>query len=188
MGDDTDVKSLNAIVQALKPLEPSDRKRVVLGALNFLGENWSPSSDREMQGKNQDKVAPEIGGDFPVHVKKWLKKVGLTEEEIEMVFSFDQDDINIIGDVPGHGKKDKTIAIYTLIGVGTYLLNGEKTFNDDMARRICDAHGAFDKANHAANMKATKKVLTGDKTKGWTITAPGLNSGATLIKSIASTD
>ena len=86
--------------------------------------------------------------------------------------------------MPGKGKRDKSIAIYTLMGLGTFLQTGERLFQDDIAREVCSTHSAYDKSNHAVTMREMKSELTGDKGSGWTITMPGLKKGAAIVKEI----
>lgn len=188
MADDPARKALNAIVDALQDLQSADRKRAVLGALHFLEEDWvplpqtkggaAPSDDgsKNTEGSDDTAVSPVA--------KQWMKKNDLSGDAIEQVFSFDNGKVSILADIPGKGKRDKTIAIYTLMGLGTYLQTGERTFSDEPARAACETHSAYDQSNHAATMREMTSELTGDKKVGWTITMPGLKKAAALVKEI----
>ena len=186
MGEDAARKALNAIVDALQPLPSADRKRAVLGALHFLEEDWVPlpRKKEEAPEEHAEEESSEVNGAFPPAAKTWMKKNELTAEDVESVFSFDNGKVNVIADVPGRGKRDKSIAIYTLVGLGTFLQTGERTFQDDAAREVCNTHSAYDQANHAATMREMKNELTGDKKDGWMITMPGLKKGAAIVKRI----
>ncbi len=180
--------ALNTIVDALQPLQSPDRKRAVLGALHFLGEEWSSLPDRTPP-------SPEAGADvadsatdsFEHAVQAWMKKNDLSADDVEQVFAFEDGKINIIADLPGKGKRENTIVIYTLMGVGIYLYTGQRKFSDDAAREACVQHNAYDSKHHAETMKDLKNELTGDKKSGWTITLPGLKKGASILKAIAAT-
>lgn len=185
MAEDPARKALNAIVDALQSLESPDRKRAVLGALHFLEEDWVPLP--QVKGVAQvetDENASEIGGAFSASVKQWMKKNELTPEEIENVFHFENGKVNIIADLPGKGKRENTIALYILFGLGTYLFTGEPKFSDSDARATCAKHSAYDPNNHSGTMAALKSELTGDKQSGWTITMPGLKKGAKIAKGL----
>jgi hypothetical protein len=185
MGEDAARKALNAIVDALQPLPSADRKRAVFGALHFLEEDWVPLPRNKQEAPAEHaEEASDVAGAFPPAAKTWMKKNELTAEAVESVFSFDHDKVSIIADVPGRGKRDMSIAIYTLVGLGTFLKTGERTFQDDAAREVCNTHSAYDQANHAATMREMKSELTGNKKSGWTITMPGLKKGAEIVKKI----
>ncbi len=186
MGEDPARKALNVIVDALQPLDSPDRKRAVLGALHFLEEDWVPLPHR----KNGDEAGPiegklEGNGPFAPSVQAWMKQNALTSEEVEVVFSFDDDKVNIIADLPSSGKRENTIKLYILMGVGTYLRTGQRKFSDEAARDACAQHSAYDVNNHSKTMKELRSELTGDKDAGWTITKPGLKRGAAIVKELA---
>lgn len=186
MTEDPARKALNAIVEALQPLSSADRKRAVLGALHFLEEDWVPLPQRNgSDPPGTTKHKPETNDAFPPAVQVWMEKNELTADEIEQVFAFEEGKVNIIADLPGKGKRENAIAIYTLMGLGTYLHTGERKFADDLAREACALHNAYDTPNHSKTMKELKSELTGDKAAGWTITSPGLKRAATIVKQLA---
>ena len=45
--------------------------------------------------------------------------------------------------------------------------------------------GFFNEGNHAKYMKEKGNVLGGTKDAGWTLTTPGLKSGAEIVKGLA---
>jgi hypothetical protein len=187
MGEDPARKALNAIVDALQDLQSADRKRAVLGALHFLDEDWVPlpqKTGKAAADTGTGRERPEANGAFSPSVQAWMDKNELTEEMVEQVFAFDNGRISIIGDVPGKGKREKSIAIYTLMGLGTFLQTGERLFQDDIAREACSTHSAYDQSNHAGTMREMRNEITGDKASGWTITMPGLKKGAAIVREI----
>ncbi len=191
MSEDAALKALNAIVDALQGLESADRKRAVLGALHFLNEDWVPLPQKKTSAlpeTNNGRGPSEADDAFPPAVQTWLDRNELTAEMVEQVFAFDNGKVNIIGDVPGKGKRDKSIAIYTLMGLGTFLHTGERLFQDEFARDACSTHSAYDQSNHAGTMREMKNVLTGDKGSGWIITMPGLKKGAAIVKEIIASE
>jgi hypothetical protein len=136
MGEHPARKAFNTIVGALQPLESPDRKRAVLSALHFLEENWVPLPHKkapEQAGTPQQEKS-EASGTFLAGVQAWMKQNDLTSDEVEQVFSFDDGKVSVIVDLPGSSKRDDTIKLYTLMGVGTYLSAGERKFADEAAR------------------------------------------------------
>jgi hypothetical protein len=83
---------------------------------------------------------------------------------------------------PGKNAKLQTINTYVLTGIGKLLETGVPKFDDKAARDNCKSLGCFNTANHVVYMKKKGNVLSGSKTKGWTVTGPGLKVGAELIK------
>lgn len=185
MSDEAARKALNTIVDALQPLESPDRRRAVLGALHFLEEDWVPLPQvKQAAQADFGDNTNESEGAFATGVKQWMKKNELTSEDVEQAFHFEEGRLNIIVDLPSKSKRDNTITIYTLMGLGTYLFTGERKFSDADARDACSKHSAYDANNHAATMNALRSELTGDKKNGWTITMPGLKKGAALVKEL----
>ncbi len=168
MNDELARSALNAIVDALIPLQSLDRKRAVLGALHFLNEDWVPLPHK---GESPGSLGPagekgDTNGPFPSAAHAWMAKNELVADEVEQVFAFDAGKINIIADLPGKSKRENTILIYILMGVGTYLQTGERRFSDEAAREACIQHNAYDLNNHSVTMKELKSELTGDKKEG----------------------
>jgi hypothetical protein len=87
---------------------------------------------------------------------------------------------------PGSSTKVKTINAYILTGISKLLATGEAKFDDESGRAVCESMGCFDKTNHSKFVKEKGNVSGGSKGSGWTLTGPGLKSGADLIKALAS--
>jgi hypothetical protein len=90
----------------------------------------------------------------------------------------------IAADIPGKGKKGKTLNAYVLVGVSKFLSTGDPKFDDKSARALCEGSGCYDSANHAQTLKAKGNWFTGTKEKGWSLTAPGLRQGAMIVKEL----
>ena len=65
------------------------------------------------------------------------------------------------------------------------LVRSERKLTDKEGRAACTKYACYQANNHATIMKDAKTVLTGDKSKGWTVTGPGLKAAAALVKEIA---
>jgi hypothetical protein len=87
--------------------------------------------------------------------------------------------------VPGKGKKPQTLAMYHLVGLGTYLETGKRDFTDATVRQYCKDYGCYDPANHAAYLDDKHPAFTGDKNSGWLLTVPGIKVAAAIVKEVA---
>jgi hypothetical protein len=183
----SDTNALMKIIEVLKPLASEERHRAVEAALTFLGEKTTKAA--EPAGKKPTKADDEedTGGQYSPEARKWMKQHNISEEELEQVFHFREEGGFVIHDVPGKSGKDKMLNTYTLTGVGTFLTTSQRGFDDATARGFCETIGCYDKANHASHLKKAKHPeFTGDKSKGYTLTNPGLKRGAALVKELAS--
>ena len=107
-------------------------------------------------------------------------------QQLSQVFHVTDEKADVIAsDMPGKNKKDQALNAYVLAGIAQLLSTGEPTFTDKEARALCTSAGCYDQNNHSATLKDKGNWFTGTKEKGWTLTAPGLKHGATLIKSLA---
>ena len=127
----------------------------------------------------------EDSGDLPPHARSWVKQNGLTFDELQQVFHIDQGEVHVIAsEIPGKFDKEKTYNAYVLASIAGLLSEGVASFSDKSARELCKNFGCLNAANHTAYMRAKDNKLAGSKEKGWTLTAPGLKHGATLVKDL----
>lgn len=178
------------IVALLEPLSSEDRRKAIDGSLVLLGESSIGQKEKAGDGAT---AKPETEGgkrDFAlegVHARAatWMKQQGLTFDKIEQVFDVTKDGVTVISsEAPGKDNKEKTRNSYVLYGVSRFLGSGETTFDDKAARAICEEFGCYDSANHATYMKDRGNILSGSKSTGWKLTAPGLKHGADLVKQL----
>jgi hypothetical protein len=73
-----------------------------------------------------------------------------------------------------------------LTGISQLIATGDPKFDDKAARAVCKSMGCLDESNHTYNMKGKGNLLGGSKDSGWTLTGPGLKSGAELVKGLSS--
>jgi hypothetical protein len=172
------------VVEILRPLSSEDRARVIHAAMVLLGdvESRHPSTLDAA-----DTVEPEAGklGALPQRARVWMKQYGISESQIQQVFHIADGAAEVIAvHVPGKNKKEQTYNAYVLTGLGQFLLAGSTSFQDKSARTLCEASGCYDSANHAAHLKDRGNEFTGNKERGWTLTAPGLARAAEIIKEL----
>lgn len=168
----------------LEPLTPEERRRVVQAVLTLLGDDVSIRVPSAASGTGESQVEEgDAIAKLPPKAKAWVKKNGLTIEQLEHFFHFDNGSVTCI-ELAGNGKskKDKTINSYLLMGVAALLSKGEAEFTDAEARQLCEHFGCYDSPNHATFCKAFGNNITGSKSNGWKLTAPGLTAAADLVK------
>jgi hypothetical protein len=176
------------LLDVLSPLESQDRLRVVQAVLTLLGENSSVKAavaavkNRETQDQSaaSDDDASE---EFPAQGKAWLRKHSVSREQLEHALHIDKGKVQPIA-LPGTATKkiDQVQAAYLVQGIAALLETGEAGFSDEAARTSCEHFGCYDSTNHAKYVKSLGNRLTGSKSTGWKLTAPGLAAAAELIK------
>lgn len=115
-----------------------------------------------------------------------MKQNGLSTAQIERVFDVNAQGVTVIAaKVPGSSAKEQTHNAYVLQGISRLLASGDSNFDDASARKLCEDLGCYNKANHASYMSDKGNVLTGSKSTGWKLTAPGLTQGAALVKELS---
>jgi hypothetical protein len=168
------------IVDILTPLTSEERQRVISASLMLLGE----TSVKSASGGKGD-GGEEVNG-LPDRARAWAKQNNLSLEDLQQSFHISDGKADVIAaDIPGKNKKERTYNAYILAGIATLLSSGYPYFDDKTARALCETSGCYDSANHATYLKGKGNEFTGTKDKGWTLTAPGLKRGASLVKELS---
>jgi hypothetical protein len=181
----TDIPAVTTnLYKLLQPLQSEERTRVIKAALAMLGDDTPIVNQNSEKGGNAD---DDGDSDLPVKARQWMKKYDVTQEHLNHVFHIENGAAEVIAhEAPGSSMRAMTINAYVLTGISQFLVTGEAKFDDDRARAVCKSMGCFDKNNHAKFVKLKGNVIGGSKGSGWTLTGPGLKSGADLIKGFAS--
>ncbi len=174
------------VVDVLTAFNSEERLRIVRASLTLLGDDFAaPSvSSHRSQGAGQaieggDQGIPEVHA----LAQQWMRKNGVTPEQLEHYFHFDQGKaipISLAGNATT--KREQTVNAYLTVGLAHYLASGDATFTDADARKFCEQSGCYDNANHTKSVKGLQNRVTGSKSAGWKLTAPGLSAAAELIK------
>jgi hypothetical protein len=180
-------KAVTDIVKILSPLDSDERLRVVNASLTLLGDRASPTppSDSSQEASNRGGV-----GTLQVspQARAWLNKNSLSDEELENWYDVQQDSATLLT-LPGTTSKrsQQTINTYILLGFAAFLGSGDASFRDQDARARCEHFGCYDATNHSKIYKAFGNKITGSKSTGWKLTAPGMSAAKALLKSSAAT-
>jgi hypothetical protein len=180
MAKATDITSITTqLFKLLQPLESDERKRAIKATLTLLGEEGDIEPDKPKK-KDEEETVVESG--LPAKARTWMRQNSVSDEQLSHVFH----GTDIIANVmPGTSKKEKTRSTYILTGIGQLIQTGEPQFSDETARHACKTHGCYDETNHSTTIKDRGNSFTGSKKTGWTLTTPGLKTGAELVKQIA---
>jgi hypothetical protein len=178
-----DLKTLvTSLYDLLEPADPADRKKAIKAVMTMLGDTADVGSEKP--GKPGDDEVDD--SDFHAKAKSWMKKYVVTAEQLGHVFQVENGVAEVVAhEAPGTNTKQKTINAYVLTGIGQLLATGEAKFDDKAGRASCKAMGCLNEGNHATYMKDKGNVMGGSKDGGWTLTGPGLKSGADLVKGLA---
>ncbi|TQD41175.1 hypothetical protein [Marilutibacter aestuarii] len=174
------------VVEVLTSFTTEERLRIVKASLTLLGDDFSPQSNASRdQARFEANADGEDHGSSEVHpqAQQWMRKNGITLEQLEHCFHFDQGKVLPIA-LPGNAssKREQTANAYLATGLARYLASGDASFTDSDARTFCEQSGCYDSPNHTKSVKALKNKLTGSKSAGWKLTAPGLTAVAELVK------
>jgi hypothetical protein len=167
------------VVNELTSFSSEERQRIVAASMMLLGESAVQSLPQGVIDESDQGQDVRL----PVKARTWVQQHGLTLEQINQVFHFGDDGVQIIAQIPGASRRDQVRNAYVLCGIGRLLASGETRFEDKSARDICDSGGFFDSTNHMKYMKGSE--FTGSREKGWVLTAPGMNLGASLINQLS---
>jgi hypothetical protein len=176
-------ETLTQLIGLLEPLTSDERQRIVDSALVFLGQaprNASPSG-----AERAAELEMNSGKELPARATIWMKQNGISAEQIESAFHMAGGVAELIAEVPGASFREKTLNVYLLAGLGMLLSQGDPSFPDEHARKMCEAAGCYSAGNHANYLKEKGNGLAGDKAKGWSLTGPGLKQVAELVKEMS---
>lgn len=173
------------LVDILSPFGSEERMRVVQASLTLLGET---STFKNQSGATQG-VGKQDGNDddstteMSTQGKVWMKRNNVTIEQLEHCLHFDSGKVEPIA-LPGSATKniDKVINTYLITGLASFLATGEASFSDQTARGFCEHFGCYDGGNHTKNMKGLGNRITGSKSAGWKLTAPGMTAALALVR------
>lgn len=181
--DSQQYKKLSEALSTIAELKVPENLQAI--ALKYLLSGDGP--DR----KSPDDIASRetehaVDGKLNPRTQNWMKQHDLNSAHIDSVFFTVDDEIEIITNkLPGTSKQANTKNVYLLCGAMNLLQNGDSNFSDSEARQICKKVGCYNEGNHATFVKGLGNAIAGDKSRGYTLTNPGLKQAADLIKIIS---
>jgi hypothetical protein len=173
---------VGTFVDLLAPLPSEDRRRIIHAALTLLGED---AVTKVNVGQREEQQDSEGTSNLPPRAHTWMRQNGLSIDQLFQVYHLDNENVEIIAsEILGKNNREKVRNAYVLQGIASLLRSGDARFDDAAARALCESHGFFDGTNHMKYMKGGNE-FTGSKDKGWTLTAPGLKLGASLVAQLS---
>lgn len=173
------------LFKLLSPYSPELRQRAVQAALAALGE---PSGAQAQVPSGLAAAGLEDFGDLKLGPKalKWLQKNRISRAMLDEVFHVGDGHVEVTASsVPGISKREMTLACYLLAGVRGLLEVDTPTLEEKETVALCKRLTAYDKNNHPTHRSAVGNRMTGAKPT-FTLTGPGENAAAELVKQIAS--
>lgn len=174
------------IVDVLTGFDSEVRLRIVRASLTLLGDELiAPGTSRRDSGTQKDSSDGDSGDAHGIHAlaQQWMRKHGVTSDQLEHYFHLDNGRFIPIA-LPGSAttKSQQAVNAYLAQGLSNYLATGDTSFLDSDARKFCEQSGCYDHANHTRSIKLLKNKVSGSKSVGWKLTAPGLAAVAELVK------
>jgi hypothetical protein len=181
---DPEVEAMGKISDAMSKVEdPEARARILSWARGkYLPKDWTSDAPEPNHGPGTSEACVD---DLGPRASRWMRQTGLTRDQLEQVFHFRGDDVSVIGTIPGQHASDRVANCYLLEGVRALLATDAPSFTDVAARELCRTARCYDATNHSKRLAKFENRITGDAARGWTVTGPGLNAAAELIKETA---
>lgn len=171
------LEAVPKLFKVLTPLSPEERQRAISATLVLFGQ--PESSSKTETRKEHVEPSGGISGKAVV----WMKKNTISREQLEHVFSIEDDSVDVIASrMPASGKRQQTVQAYVICGLKSFLRTGEAAFTDSEGRDLCNKVGCYDVANHSNYRKAFGNLLNGTKDSGWKLTNPGLSEAVKIVK------
>jgi hypothetical protein len=176
------VDAVPKLILVLQPLSVEDRQRAITATMILLGHANTPSSTLKSP---LEALTPHAGDGLAGKALAWMSKNSITREQLDHIFSIDNDSIDVIASkMPGSSKRQQTVEAFVMCGLKSFLHTGEPSFTDKDARELCLKVGCYDTANHSNYMKAFGNFLAGSKEGGWKLTNPGLSEAVKIVRAL----
>jgi hypothetical protein len=197
---DLELEAMGTVYAALKPLESDAQTRVLEYVERRLKlvrvppkpatpelrqepvriKEPEPEPDPERE-EDADETSDGVEG-VNVLAQKWMKRNGLTPDQISNLFSLGVDEIDLVANsVPGDTTKDKFRNVLLLQGVASLLSSGTARITHDKLKEATGHYDADAGTNFARHMKSFASEVSGSKESGYTLTTKGLNAAKGLI-------
>lgn len=196
---DPEVAAINAVLIALKDLEPVAQQNVIDYAVRRFNLQFSRSqevdefsSSREpplvveraldTSTRSDNLKADALEGVSPI-ARKWISRSGLSADDLSKLFSLGIEEIDVISTrVPGSNKKDRMRSVILLKGIAAYLGTGAARIPHEQVKEACLHYDAFDRAHFATYLKSLSAEVGGTKESGYTLSARGISAATELLR------
>ncbi len=203
----SELEAMRKVFEVLTPLNEASRRRVIQWVCSTLkiplsksraaGERHKDHAPAQASSKkNPVLTEPLLGDAHPEEEafaglitkpgQRWMRRYEVTASQLEELFHYEDDSVEYLytGSLPGESKREQAANAYLLVGVAHLLFEGEPKIPDEEARRLCRELDCYDSTNHSAYLKKMKRVFTGSKANGYTMTGPGKRDAAALVRAL----
>jgi hypothetical protein len=107
--------------------------------------------------------------------------------DLDDIFAPTETGVQILKDIPGNSKSEKTVNAAKLYLFGMAALKQKDTVLFEEIKDICKAHGFYDANNMAANLKGEKEAFVfggSGKKQTLKLTVPGTKGAAKLVEAL----
>jgi hypothetical protein len=153
-------------------------------------EPLSPvSRPRERDDEAESAVPDDALEGLSPAARKWMKRNGLTSEQLSQLFSLGIDEIDLVAKkVPGKSVRDKMRSVLLLKGVAAYLGTGVPRVTYDQIKEAAQHYGAFDNTNFSKYLKSMAADVSGTRETGFSLTARGLTEATSTVRELVAAE
>lgn len=127
---------------------------------------------------------PAIGAQVPGKPEPAFFSHYSISYEWTRVFHFDGSSyLIIVQDLKEKAKAKKQVKLALLLGIKELLETGEASISKEALIDICKKYAAYDSPNFSSNMRKHKNLFLA-KDDGWSLTMPGQEKAAEIIKEL----
>jgi len=128
---------------------------------------------------------PKIGAsEREVPKADFFSRHGITEEDWSRVFDFDGSSWSITARLKEKQMSKKQVQLALLLGIKSLLEGTEPIILKSSLVELCRHYATYDRRNFAHHMRL-HQILFRSKGKDWTLTRPGQEKAAEVIKELA---
>lgn len=115
----------------------------------------------------------------------FFSQYGIQQDQWQNIYHLDNNSYTIIvKDLKEKTVAKKQIKLALLLGIKGLLENNEAYLEKEPLIEICKTYSTYDVKNFAGHMKKNKNFFI-QKSGGWTLTVPGQQEAANVIKELA---
>ena len=149
-----DIKQITEFANSVP--EPFKEKCFEVLLQHLLSQQIAPQRNLLGAQKTQPDETKSPGSaklPFPAAVKVFMRKTGVTEDELNAILLYENNDVLFIQEpkttIVGHGQIEWSL----LLALKKAILSNEFTVDPEDVRSICKEKGFYDASNFAANFK-----------------------------------
>lgn len=184
---------LKQIVELVESVPERYRDKCFDLLLSSLLSGQKPSApEKEALSKTADETQTkkDKGVTLPAKVKAFVRRYGITEEQLERIAMVESGDVHFIHEPKDVKNATGQIQWALLLGLKSALLGGDMVVDPESVRSICIEKGLYDKANFAATFKRApnRSLFNGllePQGESRKLTAKGEEKLAEVLKTLA---